>query len=30
MGWRVIRITSADLRGTGLTRLLAELASVLT
>lgn len=25
MGWRVIRITSADLRGSGLTRLTAEL-----
>jgi hypothetical protein len=30
LGWRVVRITSADLRGTGLTRLLAELAAVLT
>jgi very-short-patch-repair endonuclease len=25
IGWRVIRITSADLRGTGLTRLVSEL-----
>lgn len=29
LGWRVIRITSADLRGTGLTRLLAELTGLL-
>ncbi len=28
MGWRVIRITNADLRGTGLTRLLTELAAL--
>lgn len=29
LGWRVIRITSADLRGSGLARLLDELAALL-
>ena len=29
LGWRVLRITAADLRGPGLTHLVAELADLL-